>query len=329
MGSRVIAQSVELIDAAECTHDESTTQTTAAWIVLFTAVKVIASSQERKEQRDDTVDADRELKAKHRALWASGDYPAVAAELIPAFGPEIVRACGVKAGDRVLDIAAGSGNSAIPAAEAGAIVTASDLTPELFEAGRGIAASRGVELEWVEADAEALPFADDSYDVVMSTVGVMFAPHHQAAADELIRVCRPGGTIGLINWTPQGFIGNLFKTMKPYAPPPPPGASPAPLWGDEDHVRELFGDRVTDLELRRQEIVIDHSPSPWSSGSTGSATTARRSRRTSSTPTTPRTGAALDRDFLAFLTEWNTATEPGKTAYHAEYLLVTGTKSEQ
>ena len=130
---------------------------------------------------------DRELKAKHRALWASGDYPAVAAELIPAFGPEIVRACGVKAGDRVLDIAAGSGNAAIPAAEAGAIVTASDLTPELFDAGRGIAAARGVELEWVEADAEALPFADDSYDVVMSTVGVMFAPHHQAAADELIQ----------------------------------------------------------------------------------------------------------------------------------------------
>ena len=140
-----------------------------------------------------TADADRELKAKHRALWASGDYPAVAAELIPEFGPEIVRACGVQAGDRVLDIAAGSGNAAIPAAEAGAIVTASDLTPELFDAGRRIAAERGVELEWVEADAEALPFADDSYDVVMSTVGVMFAPHHQAAADELIRVCRPGG----------------------------------------------------------------------------------------------------------------------------------------
>ena len=115
-----------------------------------------------------TIEADRELKAKHRALWASGDYPAVAAELIPEFGPELVRACGVRAGDRVLDIAAGSGNAAIPAAEAGAIVTASDLTPELFDAGRGIAAARGVELEWVEADAEALPFADDSYDVVMS-----------------------------------------------------------------------------------------------------------------------------------------------------------------
>ena len=162
----------------------------------------------------------------------------------------------------MLDVGAGSGNAAIPAAEAGAIVIASDLTPELFDAGRRIAAERGVELEWAEADAEAMPFADDGFDVVMSSVGVMFAPHHQAAADELIRVCRPGGTIGLINWTPQGFIGNLFATMKPYAPPPPPGASPAPLWGDEDHVRELFGDRVTDLEMRRQQIVIDHSPTP-------------------------------------------------------------------
>lgn len=274
-----------------------------------------------------TIDADRELKAKHRALWASGDYPAVAAELIPGFGPEIVRACGVQAGDRVLDIAAGSGNAAIPAAEVGAIVTASDLTPELFDAGRRIAAARGVELEWVEADAEALPFADASYDVVMSTVGVMFAPHHQAAADELIRVCRPGGKIALINWTPQGFIGNLFATMKPYAPPPPPGASPAPLWGDEDHVRELFGERVANLELRRQEIVIDHSPSPlefreyWKRnyGPTIAAYKFNADK--------PERVADLDRDFLAFVTAWNKSAEPGKTAYHAEYLLVTGTKS--
>lgn len=274
-----------------------------------------------------TIEADREVKAKHRALWASGDYPAVAAELIPAFGPELVRACGVRAGQRVLDIAAGSGNAAIPAAELGATVTASDLTPELFGAGRRIAAARGVELEWVEADAEALTFADDSYDVVMSSVGVMFAPHHQAAADELIRVCRPGGTIGLINWTPQGFIGNLFATMKPYAPPPPPGASPPPLWGDEDHVRELFGDRVTNLEARRHEIVIDHSPSPQAF---------REYWKRNYGPTIavykfnadqPDRVAALDRDFLDFLTEWNRSTEPGKTVYHAEYLLVTATKS--
>ena len=212
------------------------------------------STAERKFVSE--LDADRQLKAKHRALWASGDYPAVAAELIPALGPELVRACGVRSGDRVLDVAAGSGNAAIAAAATGAVVTASDLTPELFDAGRAIAAARGVDLEWVEADAEALPFADNSFDVVMSCVGAMFAPHHQATADELIRVCRPGGTIGMINWTPEGFIGQLFATMKPFAPPPPPGAQPPPMWGRADHVRALLGDRVRDLEARQQTLRV-------------------------------------------------------------------------
>jgi ubiquinone/menaquinone biosynthesis C-methylase UbiE len=217
---------------------------------------------------------------------------------------------------------------AIPAAEAGAIVTASDLTPELFEAGRRIAAQRGVELEWAEADAEALPFADDSFDVVTSAVGVMFAPHHQAAADELIRVCRPGGRIGLINWTPQGFIGNLFTTMKPYAPPPPPGAGPAPLWGDEDHVRALFGDRVTDLELRRREVLIDHCATPEEFREYWKRNYGPTIAAYAFTAADPDRVAALDRDFLAFLTEWNTATEAGRTAYHAEYLLVTARKTK-
>ena len=276
-----------------------------------------------------TVEADRELKAKHRALWASGDYPAVAAELIPSLGPELVRAAGVGHGDLVLDVAAGSGNAAIPAAAAGAIVTASDLTPELFEAGRRAATNRGVDLEWVEADAEALPFADNSFDIVMSCVGVMFAPHHQAAADELVRVVRPGGTIGLISWTPQGFIGQLFATMKPYAPPPPPGASPAPLWGDEDHVRELFGDRVTDLTTRRQTVHIDRCPTPsvfreyWKRNYGPTIATYRFNE------SQPGRVAELDRDFLTFLTDWNQATDPDQTAYDAEYLLVTATKREQ
>jgi len=266
-------------------------------------------------------DADRALKAKHRALWASGDYPAVAAELIPELGPELVRASGVKAGDRLLDVAAGSGNAAIPAAEAGAIVTASDLTPELFDAGRQIAAQRGVELEWVEADAEAMPFADNSFDVVLSTVGVMFAPHHQAAADELVRVCRPGGTIALINWTPEGLIGNLFATMKSYAPPPPPGASPAPLWGNEDHVRSLFGDRVIDVTAGRQTVRIDHCADPvdfreyWKRNY-GPTIAAYRFNQDQ-----PERVEALDRDFLAFLTEWRTG-----GAWDAEYLLFTATK---
>jgi len=213
-------------------------------------------------QTIDATAADRALKTKHRGMWALGDYPTLAADLISELGPRLVDACGVRPGERVLDVAAGSGNAAIPAALAGANVIASDLTPELFDAGRHEAARRGAELEWLEADAEALPFADGEFDTVLSCLGVMFAPHHQPAADELVRVCRPGGTIGLLNWTPEGFIGQMFATMKPYAPPPPPGAQPPPRWGSEDHVRGLFGDRVTDVHVRRQTVRIDWFRTP-------------------------------------------------------------------
>jgi ubiquinone/menaquinone biosynthesis C-methylase UbiE len=208
------------------------------------------------------VDADRALKAKHRAMWGSGDYPTLATDLISSLGPVLVQAARVRGGQRVLDVAAGSGNAAIPAALAGADVVASDLTPELFDVGRAEAAERGATLEWVQADAEALPFPDQDFDTVISCVGVMFAPHHQRTADEVIRVCRPGGTIGLLNWTPEGFVGQLFATMKPYAPPPPPGAQPPPLWGNEQHVRDLFGDRVTEVVAQRKTVLIKHFAAP-------------------------------------------------------------------
>ena len=178
--------------------------------------------------------ADNELKTRHRAMWASGDYPAMVETFLEPLGPRLVEAAGIGPGTRVLDVAAGTGNASIPAAARGATVTASDLTPELFETGRARAQAEGVELEWAEADAEALPFDDDSFDTVISAIGVMFAPHHQAAADELVRVCRPGGTIGLLCWTPEGMIGDLFRTMGPFAPTPPPGAQPPPLWGGEE-----------------------------------------------------------------------------------------------
>jgi ubiquinone/menaquinone biosynthesis C-methylase UbiE len=272
------------------------------------------------------VEGDHELKAIHRALWASGDYPAVAAELIPELGSELVRGCGIRTGDRVLDVATGSGNAAIPAAAAGAIVTASDLTPELFDAGRRIAKAHGVDVEWVEADVEAMPFADNGFDVVMSCVGAMFAPRHQAAADELIRLCRSGGTIGMINWTPDGFIGTMFATLNPYAPPPPTRSAPPPLWGAENHVRDLFGDRVNSLKMRRQTVLIDHCASAiefrdyWKRNY-GPVITAYRFNEHS-----PDRLAELDRDFLAFLRRWNQSTEPGRTAYPCEYLLVTAIK---
>lgn len=202
------------------------------------------------------------IKTKHRAMWALGDYPAVAAELISPLGRRLVEACDVRADEHVLDVAAGSGNVAIPAAERGARVVASDLTPQLLDAGRSAAAERGLTLEWQEADAEALPYEDSRFDAVLSCVGVMFTPDHQAAADELVRVCRPGGRIGLINWTPEGFIGQMFSTMKPYAPPPPAGASPPPLWGDPDHVTALLGDRVDDLAFDRRTVAVDRFARP-------------------------------------------------------------------
>lgn len=206
---------------------------------------------------DKTVDFAGDLLVRHRAMWASGDYPAVATQVIAALGPTLVEAIGIRAGEYVLDIAAGSGNASIPAARKGADVVASDLTPELFEAGRQLAAEEHVQLSWREADAQSLPFADRSFDVVMSCVGVMFAPHHQASADELIRVCRIGGRVGLINWTPAGFIGRMFATMKPYAPAPPPGAQPPPLWGDEEHLRTLFAGRVDQLSVVHRTLEVD------------------------------------------------------------------------
>lgn len=205
---------------------------------------------------DAAKEANSELKARHRSMWASGDYPSMVETFLLPLGPRLVEACGIGPGMRVLDVAAGTGNAAVPAAACGATVIASDLTPELFEAGRTRAEAEGVELEWVEADAEDLPFADGSFDAVISSIGVMFAPHHQAAADELVRVCRPGGTIGLLSWTPEGMIGDLFRTIGPFAPTPPPGAQPPPLWGGEEHLRELFGERVELDSLERDVLEV-------------------------------------------------------------------------
>jgi SAM-dependent methyltransferase len=209
-----------------------------------------------------TSDADIALKARHRAMWALGDYHAVATEIIPDLGPVLVEAAHLRPGDHVLDVAAGSGNVAIPAAATGAHVIATDLTPELLDQGRADAEAAGVGLEWEVADAEHLPFEDNMFDAVTSCVGVMFAPHHQTAADEMVRVCRPGGRIALISWTPGGFIGQMFATMKPYVAPPPPGAQPPPLWGDVAHVRELFGDRVSDLTASQQLLRAEGMEDP-------------------------------------------------------------------
>jgi ubiquinone/menaquinone biosynthesis C-methylase UbiE len=276
-------------------------------------------------QTIDSTTADRALKARHRAMWALGDYPTVATDVIAELGPVLVEASGIRPGDRVLDVAAGSGNAAIPAAARGAEVVASDLTPELFAAGRELAARSGVELTWEEGDAEALPYPDSGFDVVLSCVGVMFAPHHQQTADELVRVCRPGGTIGLLSWTPTGFIGELFRTMKPYAPPPPPGAQPAPLWGDEEHVRALLGDRVTDVVARRQTLTVSgyRSAEAWRDfwkSVYGPTIVAYRNIADD-----PERVAALDRDLAALAARHDRGT--GTVVMDWEYLLVTARRA--
>jgi SAM-dependent methyltransferase len=271
-----------------------------------------------------SADDDRALKARHRAMWALGDYPRLAADLLPELGRSLVEATGVGPGDRVLDVAAGSGNVAVLAAKAGASVVAGDLTPELFDAGRARAASEGVELEWREADAEALPFADGEFDVVLSCVGVMFAPHHQAAADELVRVCRPGGRIGLINWTPEGFIGQLFATMKPYAPPPPPGASPPPLWGREDHVTGLLGERVTDLRTERRTLTVDQFDRPEGFRDYFKAVYGPTIAVYRSLAEEPERAAALDGELVELARRADRG--QGSTVVDWEYLLLTATK---
>ena len=212
-------------------------------------------------QQSGDATADRELKAKHRTMWGLGDYASVASEVVGDLGPILVEASGITSGDHVLDIAAGSGNASIPAAETGAHVVATDLTPVLLDVGRAAVGDR-LPITWQEADAEALPFEDGSFDTVISCLGVMFAPHHQVSADELLRVCRSDGRIGLLSWTPEGFIGQMFATMKPFVPAPPPGVQSPPLWGSEDHVRSLLGGGTSELTMTREQLPVDRFSGP-------------------------------------------------------------------
>ncbi len=263
--------------------------------------------------------SDAELKGRHRAMWASGDYPAMVETFLLPLGPRLVEACGLGPGMRVLDIAAGTGNASIPAAQAGAHVTASDLTPELFDAARRRAGELGVEVEWVEGDAEDLPYDDGRFDRVASIFGVMFAPRHEVAARELARVTKPGGLIGLINWTPDGQVGQLFKIMGGYMPKPPEFASPPPLWGTEDHVRKLFEGTGVELEFER-------ATTPWEFDSVEGSLSFME---TNYGPTLMARRALGERwpecraEIGALLERVNTATD-GTLAYEAEYLLTLG-----
>ena len=190
------------------------------------------------------------IKSRQQTTWASGDY-AVIGTTLQIVGESLCESVDVTAGSRVLDVAAGNGNASLAAARRGAAVTASDYVEALLDRARQRADAEGVALETRVADAENLPFEDGSYDAVLSTFGVMFTPDHERAAAELLRVCRAGGRIGLANWTPEGFIGHMFKIVGQHVPPPPGVTSPL-AWGTDDHLRDLLGSQA------RLEIVRKH-----------------------------------------------------------------------
>ena len=190
------------------------------------------------------------LKNRQQAAWASGDY-AVIGTTLQLVGELLAEACDLRWDEQVLDVAAGNGNATLAAARRGCRVTSSDFVAGLLQRGVERARAERFEVSFKVADAEALPFADSSFDAVVSTFGVMFTPDHAKAAGELLRVCRPGGRIGLANWTPAGFIGQLFKTMGRHLPPPA-GVQPPSLWGVETHLHSLFGERAAAITVTRR-----------------------------------------------------------------------------
>jgi ubiquinone/menaquinone biosynthesis C-methylase UbiE len=218
--------------------------------------------------------SDAQLKQRARATWAAGRFDNIA-QFTRQVGRDLVDRVGIEPDMTVLDVACGTGNATIPAALAGGRTTGVDITPELFDDGRRNAAEAGRQIDWVEGDAEALPFADGSFERVVSAFGVMFAPRHAVAAAELARVCAPGGVIGLASWTPSGLKGQMFKMVAARMPAPPSFASPPPLWGDEAHVRELLEPHGLEITCERVDAimradsaeqiveVMEHSFGPW------------------------------------------------------------------
>ncbi len=204
----------------------------------------------------DTTTSDDALAATHRTIWAQGDYALMAEEVMAPLGPVLVAATGIGPDVRVLDVAAGSGNISLPAAKTGATVVSTDLTPELLQRSRARAAAQGLNLDYREANAHALPFGDGEFDTVISAIGVQFAPDHRRAASELVRVCRRGGIIGVISWTPEGFFGRMLATIRPYRPSLSPAIAPAALWGREGYVTGLLGDRIGRLTTARGTLPV-------------------------------------------------------------------------
>ncbi|KVW92407.1 MAG: class I SAM-dependent methyltransferase [Polaromonas sp.] len=256
------------------------------------------------------------VKLKQHAAWSSGDY-AVVGTTLQIVGENLCEALDLRAGERVLDVAAGNGNATLAAARRWCDVVSTDYVGALLERGKARASAEGLAVQFEEADAENLPYADASFDVVLSTFGVMFTPNQERAASELARVCKPGGKIGLANWTPPGFIGQLFKLIGRYIPPPAGVKSPS-LWGTDERLRELFDGRIGTLEAVRQNFVFRYrSPQHWLD-----------TFRTYYGPVQKAFGAvdaaqqqSLSADFIGLAQQFNRATD-GAMVVPSEYLEV-------
>ena len=260
------------------------------------------------------------VKTKQQAAWSSGDY-AIVGTTLQIVGEELCEALDLRAGQKVLDVAAGNGNATLAAARRFADVVSTDYVGALLERGRERAKADRLAVTFQEADAEALPFADASFDVVLSTFGIMFTPNQQQAASELIRVCRSGGKIGLANWTPESFIGQVFKTIGKYVPPAPGMKSPA-LWGSKAHLDTLFGSKGAIAAESRNFVFRYKSPAHWV-----------EIFRTYYGPMVkafaaidPQAREALEADLYALLAEFNVA-EDGTLVVPSEYLEVVITKA--
>jgi ubiquinone/menaquinone biosynthesis C-methylase UbiE len=204
----------------------------------------------------------RAIKAKQQVTWASGDF-AVIGTTLQIVGEQLAESADIRAGERVLDVAAGNGNATLAAARRFARVTSTDYVPTLLANGAARAAAEGLEVQFQVADVEALPFADASFDAALSTFGQMFAPDHRKTASELLRVVRRGGRIGMANWTPEGFVGELFKVVGKHVPPPA-GVQPSALWGTEPHIVQLFGRDAADIRCVRRMFNFRYaSPQHW------------------------------------------------------------------
>jgi ubiquinone/menaquinone biosynthesis C-methylase UbiE len=262
----------------------------------------------------------KELKTRQHGAWSSGDY-AIVGTTLQIVGEELCEALDLRSGAKVLDVAAGNGNATLAAARRWCDVTSTDYVPSLLERGRARAAAEGLEVEFKEADAEALPFADASFDAVVSTFGVMFTPNQDKAAAELLRVCKSGGKIGMANWTPDGFIGHLFKTLGKYLPPPAGAKSPA-LWGTRARIMEMFGTAAASIKAEPRNFKFRYrSPRHFVEvfktfyGPTLKAFAALDEAK----------GQALAADLLALIGKMNRA-EDGTMVVASEYLEIVITK---